>query len=242
MIAKIFNLVFFLPLYNLLLWLSAHLPGADVGLAIIVLTLLVRILLFPLQHRIVKTQAVLKKLEPSLQRLKEKYAADKAEQARQVMALYREHGVNPFAGFLTLLIQLPILLALFWVFKDSFRLNPDWVYSFITHPDALNPYLLGWLDISSRNYFLALAVGISQFIQMKLASPPLPAPAKGANSFGSDLGRSLNWQMRYIMPAMVAFFAGTLPAAISLYWLTSNLFSIVHEWWLRRLVKDLPPS
>lgn len=237
-----FHTIFFLPLYNALIWLSSVVPGADVGLAIVILTLLVKFLLFPLQHKMSKTQLALKKLEPQLTSLKEKYKDNKNEHAKQMMALYREHGVNPFAGFLVLIIQLPILIALFWVFKDSFVLNREFLYSFVTHPETLNTQFLGFLDITAHNYYLAILVGVTQFFQMRLALPPTPPANKSETatpSFQADFSRSLNLQMRYFMPAMVIFISATLPAAVPLYWLTSNLFAIVHELFVRRQAEKI---
>lgn len=235
MISGIFHQVFFLPLYNTLVWISSILPGADIGLAIIVLTLLVRVILFPLQHRVNKTQRTLKTLEPQINALKLKHANDRNEHAKQLMALYKEHGVNPFAGFVVLLIQLPVLLALFWVFKDSFLLKPEWIYSFVTPPASPSVIFLGFLDITSKSWWLAGLVGITQFFQMKLALPPQsPRPAGEPSSFSSDLSRSMNLQMRYFMPVMVTFIAISLPAAIPLYWVTSNIFGIIHELFVRR--------
>lgn len=230
MISNVFHAVFFLPLYNALVWLSAVLPGADIGLAIVVLTLLVKIALFPLQHRVNKTQRVLKQLEPKLQELKEKHADNRAEHAKKMMELYKEHGVNPFSGFLVLLIQLPILLALFWVFKDSFLLKPEWIYSFVTVPAITNTIFLGFLDIAARSYVLAVFVGLSQFLQIRLMSPALaPVTDSKNHSLAADFSRTLNLQMRYTMPVIITFVAISLPAALSLYWLTSNLFAIGHE-------------
>lgn len=235
MISGLFHQIFFLPLYNALVWLSGSLLGGDIGLAIIVLTLLVKIALFPLQHRVNKTQNALKRLEPALQDLKKKHVNDRSEQARQTMALYKEHGVNPFSGFIVLLIQLPILLALFWVFKDSFLLKPEWIYSFVTAPLAPSIKLFGLLDITAKSYWLAFLVGLTQFFQMRLVMPPSAAGPV------TDFSRSLSLQMRYFMPVMVIFIAATLPAAISLYWTTSNLFAIGHELFINRRLKNLPP-
>ena len=243
MISGLFHQAFFLPLYNALVWLSGSLLGGDIGLAIIVLTLLVKIVLFPLQHRVNKTQITLKRLEPALADLKKKHASDRNKQAKQTMALYKEHGVNPFGGFLVLLIQIPILLALFWVFKDSFLLKPEWIYSFVTAPLAPSTELLGFLDITTRSIWLALLVGVTQFFQMHLVMPPTPKRAEGeTSSLGADFSRSLSLQMRYFMPIMVVFIAISLPAAVPLYWITSNLFAIAHEIFINRRLKKSFPS
>ena len=127
----IFHQLFFNPLYNLLIWLSDVLPQHSLGLAIIILTIIVKIILLPLYHKTMTAQKKIKTLEPKLKSLKEKYADNREEQARQVMALYREHGINPLTSFWLLLIQIPIVLALFWVFRDSFNIRPEILYSFV---------------------------------------------------------------------------------------------------------------
>ncbi len=225
----IFNQLFFNPLYNLLIWLSAVLPGSSLGLAIIVLTIIVKLILSPLYHKTTTSQQKIRALEPKLKELKVKHANNREEQARQTMALYREHGINPLTSFWLLLIQIPIILALFWVFKDSFTINRELLYPFIVPPQAINPTLFG-LDLAAKNYVLALLVGVSQFFQMRLAVPPIAPPTSGKDrTFKDDLARSMNLQMRYMMPAFITIVSLGFPAALTLYWLTSNLFAIGHE-------------
>src|SRR3989344_7802154 len=228
-----FNQLFFNPLYNLLVWLSAVLPGNSLGLAIIILTIFVKLILLPLYHKTTTSQQKIRALEPKLKELKEKYTNNREEQARQTMALYRDHGINPLTSFWLLLIQIPIVLALFWVFQDSFTIRPELLYSFITPPSTINPTLFG-LDLAARNYFLAILVGVSQFIQMRLAVPPLAPPTSKERSFKDDLARSMNLQMRYMMPAVITIVSLGFPAALTLYWLTSNLFAIGHELVVKR--------
>lgn len=228
--AALFNSIFVQPLYSVLVWLGAVLPGHNLGLAIIALTLGVRLVLFPLQHRMMKTQKTLKTLEPEIKRIRSE-EKDQAEQARKMMALYREHGVNPLAGFLLLLIQIPVLLALFFVFRDL-PASPD-----------LAPTLFGLIDLTNRNYFLAVLAGVAQWGQLTLARPPLSTSAAGqAGSPTEEMGRKLTSQMRWFLPIMIVVAASSLPAAIGLYWLTSNLFSLTHEWWVRRAALKTPLS
>lgn len=229
----LFNQLFFNPLYNLLVWLSAVLPGSSLGLAIIILTILVKVILLPLYHKTTTSQQKIKSLEPKLKELKIKHADNREEQARQTMALYREHGINPLTSFWLLLIQIPIVLALFWVFRDSFTIHRDILYSFIAPPETINPTLFG-LDLTAKNYVLAILVGASQFIQMRLAIPPIAPPTTKERSFKDDLARSMNLQMRYMMPAFITIVSLSFPAALTLYWLTSNLFAIGHELVVKR--------
>lgn len=236
-----FKTIFFNPLYNALVFLSAVIPGHSIGLAIIALTLIIKILLLPLYHRLWQTQNILKTIEPELKLIKEKYASSKEEQARQTMALYKKHHLNPLSGLVIMLIQLPILLALFYVFRDSFNFHPDLLYSFVTAPETLNTKLFGMFELTSRNYFLSVLTGLTQFIQMKLALPPMPPRVPGAIATTkdplTDFKTMMNWQMRYFMPVLIVFISLGLPGAVTLYWVTSNLFSIGHELWK----KSRPP-
>ncbi len=230
-----FKHTLYIPLYNALAFLASLMPGNDIGLAIVVLTLGVKVLLSPLQHKASKTQVVMKKIEPELAKIKE--ITNKEEQAKQVMELYRTHGINPFSSILLLFLQIPIIITLFYVFKNGFELNLGLLYSFTPQPETINTMFLGLVDIHERNYILAILVGITQFAQMRLAIPPLPPEDKTkAKTFASDFARSMNIQMRYIMPVMTLVIAATLPAAISIYWITSNIFAIGHELLVRRLL------
>src|SRR3989344_1936823 len=234
-----FNQLFFNPLYNLLVWLSAVLPGNSLGLAIIILTIFVKLILLPLYHKTTTSQQKIRALEPKLKELKEKYTNNREEQARQTMALYRDHGINPLTSFWLLLIQIPIVLALFWVFQDSFLIRSEILYSFVQPPAIVNATLFG-LDLTARNYILAILVGLSQFIQMRLAIPSIP-PLKNPqdHSFKNDLVRSMNLQMRYIMPAFITLVSFGFPAALTLYWLTSNLFAIGHELFVKHKARQI---
>ena len=231
-----FNQLFFNPLYNLLVWLSAVLPGHSLGLAIIILTIMVKLILLPLYHKTTTTQQKIRTLEPKLKELKEKHANNREEQARQTMALYRAHGVNPLTSFWLLLVQIPIVLALFWVFQDSFNIRPELLYSFVAPPATVNPTLFG-LNLTARNYVLAILVGVSQFIQMRLAIPPIAPAVSKERSFKDDLARNMNFQARYLMPAFITLVSFGFPAALTLYWLTSNLFAIGHELIVKRRAK-----
>lgn len=225
-----FKTTLYIPLYNALAFLVGVVPGHDIGFAIVLLTLGVKVALSPLQHKASKTQSVMKVLEPELAEIKKN--SNKEEQAKQIMNLYREHGINPFTSIALLFIQIPIVITLFYVFRNGFELNLDILYPFIPNPTDVNTMFLGVIDIHERSYILAVLVGITQFIQMRLALPPLPP--KSDSTLSADFARSMNIQMRYIMPVVIIFIAATLPAAISIYWITSNVFAIGHELIVRR--------
>lgn len=225
-----YNSVFYEPLYNGLAFLANIAPFGDIGIAIIALTIIVKFILFPFSHKTVVTQLKMRKLEPEISALKEKHKEDKQEQAKKVMSLYREHGINPMSGFLMLLIQLPIIFALYKVFLNGLNFNPDDLYYFISTPENIRTSFLGIFDLAQKSYILAGLAGVTQFFQMRLATPPLAKKdSSKKGSFQDDFARSMNIQMRYIMPLFVFFIAFKFSSAIALYWTTMNIFAIVHE-------------
>jgi YidC/Oxa1 family membrane protein insertase len=238
----LFNTFFFEPLYNALVWLTDLVPGGEIGWAVIILTVLVKAALFPLQHRVSRTQVKLREVDTQIKAIRNDHKADPQKQAALTMALYREHGINPFAGFLLLLIQIPLLLALFWVFRGGFDFKPELLYSFVQMPDELNAVFLGLIDLTKRSLPLAVLAGITQYFQITLAMPPqakVPAKPGSAPSFKNDLAHNMQKQMRYTFPVLVVVFSWGLPAAVPLYWLVSNLISLAHEWSVRRQAKIL---
>ena len=236
--AAFFNTFFYNPLYNGLIFLIDIVPLADVGIAIIILTIVVKLILFPLSKKAVRTQLIMRAIEPELNALKEKYK-DKQEQARQTMALYKEKGVNPFSGFLLILIQIPVIFALYWVFLKGGlpEINMDILYSFTPIPDSINMNFLGLIDVSTKSIIFALFAGITQYFQIKYSLPPLKARS-GKNSIKDDLARSFHIQMRYVMPIIVFSIAYAISAAVAIYWTTSNLFAIGQEIYVRRNIKN----
>lgn len=241
MISSIFNAVFYEPFLNGLIWLIDVLPFHDVGFAVIILTLVIRFLIFPLTHRATVTQIKIKQLEPDIKDIKEKFKNNNQEQAKKTMELYHQHGINPFSGFLTLLIQIPVFFALYKIFTAGFNFDISHLYSFISMPENINLKFLGLFDMIKNSYVLAFLTGLTQFIQMRLALPPVKkeSTAKSPSSFKDDFAKSLNFQMRYIMPVFIFFIVSRLSSAIGLYWTTMNIFAIVHETIVRKKAEKI---
>jgi len=235
-----YNTVFYEPLYNGLVFLAGIAPFGDIGIAIIALTIIVKFILFPFSHKTVITQLKMRKLEPEISALKEKHKENKQEQAKKVMSLYREHGINPMSGFLMVLIQLPIIFALYKVFLNGLNFNPDNLYYFVSAPENIRNSFLGIFDLAQKSYILAGLAAVTQFFQMKLASPPLAKKNDSKKgSFQDDFARSMNIQMRYIMPLFVFYIAYKFSAVIALYWTTMNIFAIIHEILVRSKAKKM---
>lgn len=241
MIKSIFSTLVYDPIYNTLVFLLDVLPWADLGVVIIILTLIIKFILSPLSIKAVRTQLAVKEIEPEVNRLREKYKDDRETQAMKMMELYRERGVKPFSGFLVLLLQIPIILGLYWVIlRGGFpSIDPSILYSFIPNPGSenINMIFLGLVSVTSGNIILALLTGASQFFQMQLALPKDTEEDKKDTSLKAGMMRSMKTQMRYIFPLFVTFFAYQLTAAIALYWITSNIFHIGQELYVRKFVR-----
>lgn len=240
MISAVFNFIFYRPLYNILIVLSTIVPGNDLGLAIILLTLIVRFAFSPLSHKAIHTQKKMKELEPQIAKIKETHKDNSEEQGRAMMALYREHGINPLSGLGLLFIQLPLFFALYWIARDGLASVATVAYSFVTPPTVISHFFLGMIDITAPSVILALLAGLSYFFQAQLSIPP-PAPKEaGAElSFGAEFARGMSFQTRYLIPIIITIAGFKLGAAVLLYWITTNAFSICHELFVRRKALQL---
>lgn len=235
-----FSTVFYQPLYNTLVLILSVVPGANVGVSIVLLTVIVRGALLPLSHKSVVSQAKMRSLAPHLEKIKEKHKDDKQEQARKTMALYKEHGINPFSGCLLVLIQLPIIFALYFVFfKGLPNLNAEHLYSFVRLPETVSMMFLGVM-LAKKSIIFALFAAVTQYYQIKLSIPAMaPAEKDAKPSFKDDFARSFNVQMRYMLPVIVFGISYSISAAVALYWTTSNLFSIAHELYVKRKAEQI---
>ena len=233
--AAIFNEVFYRPLVNALVALTGVLPFHDLGLAVILLTIFVRLLMFPFSHRPMVTQHKMKMIEPELQKIRER-VKEREAQAKETMALYKRHGINPFAGIASVIVQIPLFLALYWVFSKGGSIDPNSLYSFVTPPDGIHTNFLGLFELTERSIMWAALAGLTQFMHMKLTSHS--AAGQTATPKG-DFGKAFSFQMTYGMPFIIFFVSLSFPAAVSVYWTTSNIFSTVHEGFVRRKLRTL---
>lgn len=240
MFSFIWHTFFFDPVYNGLVFFIDVIPGGDVGIAIICITILVKLILLPLSLKAARTQKVMRELEPKLKALKEKFKDKREEQARAMMDLYKEAGLNPFASILLLLIQIPIVIALYLsVYRGGGVPLPDinvaLLYSFIPAPETVNMIFLGFINIAEKSLPLAFLAGVTQFIHARMAMPPLAPREEGAEpSMREDFARSMQLQMKYVMPVIIFVVAYTISASIALYFTVSNLTMIAQEFLVRR--------
>lgn len=239
MFNSIWHNFFFDPVYNGLIFFIDVVPGGDVGVAIILTTIVVKFILLPLSIRAAKTQVVMREIEPKLKELKEKYP-DKQEQARQTLEVYKEAGVNPFASIFQLFLQIPIIIALYLAVYSGGGvslpdINIDLLYSFIPQPETVTMLFLGVIDIAAKSLPLAFLAGATQFIHTHLSMPKMePKKETDKPDLKADFARSMQMQMRYVMPVLIFFVAYTISAAIALYFTVSNLAAIAQEFVVRK--------
>jgi YidC/Oxa1 family membrane protein insertase len=238
-IATGFTAIIYRPFYNGLIFLINLLPTHDVGVAVVIMTIIVRFILFPLSRRAVQAQLAMKKIAPEVEALKKK-VKDPAEQSRAIFDLYKERGVHPFAGFALVLVQLPILLGLYWVFSRGGlpKIDPTLLYSFVHLPSSVNMEFLGLINMSARNIPLAVTAAVSQFIYTRLSMGPSEKSSPVEASLSGDMAKSFEVQARYMLPAIVGVIGFSLAAAAPLYWTTSNTFMILQEYFSGRRFND----
>lgn len=236
-----FTTVFYQPILNLVIAIYNFLPGHDIGLTIIILTVLIKLLLFPLSKKSIESQKALQNLQPKLDEIKKKHADNKEAMSRAMMELYKQEKVNPLSSCLPLLLQLPFFWAIFKVFRDELTGKALLlVYPFITNPGMINPTAFGFLDFSKSNIILAVLAGVSQYFQAKMM-PMRPASIKTEGSTDENMMAVMNKQMLYFMPILTIFICLTLPSGLAFYWLISTLLTIAQQWFMFRK-KDSDPS
>ena len=245
MLQYIYSTFFYIPVLNLLVFLYNITPGHDLGVAIVLLTIVIKVILLPLSKKSLKSQKALQELQPKIEEIKRKFKDKKEEMSRAMMSLYKENKVNPFSSCLPLIIQLPFLLAVFKVFRNGFDSSAlVLVYGFIYKPEVINSISLGFIDLSAKNnIYLAVAAGLAQFWQTKMMMSKRPAE-KSPGAKDEDMMAIMNKQMMYFMPLLTVFIAYSFPAGLALYWLTTTLLTVFQQLYIFRKepVKDSPDS
>ena len=231
------KIIFYEPLYNALVFIVSTVPGHNIGVAIILLTILVRVVLFPLGQKTARSQIEMRMIEPEIARIKEEFKDNKQEQAKRTFELYKTHKINPFSGCLLTIIQLPIIISLYYVFLKGISAGVNFdssiLYSFVHIPGYIGTHFLGLTDITKSSLILALLAGATQFIQAHL-SIPKTTKTDQPKSLKGDLMSSMNMQMKYFLPIFITFIAYKVSAGVALYWTISNMFMIGQEMYVRR--------
>lgn len=229
-----FEAIAYDPIYNTLISFYNIIPLKDFGIAIILTTLLVRLIIYPISRKQITSQKKLQELQPKIKEVQTKYKDNKEEQAKQMMQLYKEHGVNPVSGCLPIVVYLIVFIAIYQaiihIAGTNFLADANHLYSFVPNPGPINHVFLHIVDLTKPNIILAIITAIAQYFQMKMIIGNQPAPARSEGKGDlSDFASIMNKQMLYIAPAATLFIGVTFPAALSLYWLTSTLFMLAQQ-------------
>ncbi len=221
--STLFHTYLYTPIFSVLIFFYQYVSFGDLGIAIIELTIAVRLILLPLFHKSAKDQTIMQRLQPHVKRIQTEHKDNKERQAKELMALYQEHRVNPFSGFLLLLIQIPIFIALFQIFTTG-----------ISGTEFATRGFLGFIDLADKNFVLVLLAAMLQFFQSKMMFAKKSEPS--ARGEHKDPTASMQKIMMYIGPLLTLLILGNLPAALGLYWLVSNVFSLVQQIYINKKI------
>ncbi len=230
---EIIYTVIYQPLFNLLIFFYNIIPFFDLGVAVILLTLFIKTLLYPLGMKAARSQKEMEAIQPDVKKIQEKYKDEKEKQAQKIMELYKEKGVNPFSGMLPLFIQLPILISLFQIFRRGLE-NEEMkhLYDFISTPEFVNYSFLGIIDMSSPNIFLAILAAAGQYFQMKMMMSKKKEDGK------QDTAKAIQSQMIYFLPGFTFVILLSLPSVVGLYWVVTVAFSVFQQYIVKKEKDD----
>ena len=244
-IRKLFRAIVSKPLFNLLVFFIKYLPNHSLGISIILLTLVVRILLFGANQKAMKSQYEMQKIQPKLTELKEKYKNNPQMMAMKTMEIYKTHQINPMGSLLPVLAQFPFLIGTYLIISDG--VSPHLghlLYSFNSIDLSIinNEFLWLQLDKTDPYYILPVVVAVVQFITMKLSFAKQKAKKKNGKSAQPDMAQSMQSTMTWVMPLMIGGFTAVFASGIGLYWFTSTLFGAIQQNLVRKSVekKDKP--
>lgn len=221
---SLFHLILTQPLANALVLLYNYITFQDLGLAIIALTIIIRFILYPLFYKSMKSQSMMQKIQPEIAKMQEQHKGNREAQATAMMAIYKQNKINPFGSFFYLLLQFPVLIAVYQLFNAGFNeATMAQLYSFVAAPAHISTMFIGLLDLSKPSMIIVAIAAVAQYIQAKMSLPkpkPGEAPSKAA---------AMGKYMVYMGPILTLLILPRLNAAIGLYWLVSSLFSIFQQ-------------
>ncbi|MFA4999286.1 MAG: YidC/Oxa1 family membrane protein insertase [Parcubacteria group bacterium] len=207
----------------------------DLGAAIVLLTIAVRLVLAPMYHKMLHQQVLTQKIGPEMMKIREDHKDDKEKQTQLLMELYKRHKINPFYTFLVLLIQLPVMWGLFKVFTSGLNGQiSSLLYPFISDPGTFNPIAFGLINLNERNIVLIIFTALIQFIQTKISSPSV----KNQNKTNSKMPMLSGNMMGVFLALFSVFILWKLPSAVALYWLVSTIFAVGQQFVCNRKFRN----
>ena len=241
-ISTIFTALIFQPLYNALIILFVIIP--DLGVAIILLTIIIRFLLMPLSKKSIDSQKKMQEIQPELKKLQNKYKHDKALQGQKVMEFYKEKKINPAAGCLPMIVQLVFLIALYRVFMLGLEpgASTELLYGFVKNPGDISPIAFGFFDLAEKSIPLTLVAAVLQFYQGKMmlakqekdkkARDEKQGKKKGDKVEEEDFSAMLQKNLVYMGPVITIIIGFQFAAGLILYWTVTTLFMIIQQYFV----------
>lgn len=223
-----FTTIVIQPLYNALIYIVTLLPNHELWIALVILTLIFKIILIPMFKKQVRDQLVMGHLAPELKKIQEKYKdqKDKRENlGKETLALYSKYKINPLISIFILLLQLPFLIGLYQIFYYDLSAYAHLLYAGLTLPANVSQMFLG-VNLTEQNTFFAVFAGLSQYILGAYMFKEKTGAEKEAET---DMIRAMNVQMKYFLPIVIVVVSYITPSVIALYLIVTNIFGIVQE-------------
>jgi YidC/Oxa1 family membrane protein insertase len=230
----IYYTLLYQPMLNFLVLI--YILTNNFGIAVILLTVLIKWLTNPLNKKAIESQKAMTEIQPRIKEIQKKYKDTPEKQAQEMIALYKEKNFNPFSSIFLLFIQIPIIIALFQIFKGGIAIDPQFMYSFVHLPEMINPYFLG-IDLSQPNIVLAVLAAIAQYFQAKTSFTKQKTEKKeeGAKDKTTQITEMMQKQMVFILPIITLFVLFTLPSALGVYWLITTAMTVYQQ---KKILKE----
>jgi YidC/Oxa1 family membrane protein insertase len=236
-----FHTFFYEPIYNLLVLVLTYIPLHDIGAAILVVTLIVKIILTPLNLSALRSQYIMKRIEGEMNELKKEHKSSPQEASKKMMELYKREKVNPFASLFVIIIQIPIIFALYKVFSNGLHADPNSLYSFIHFPENLHTLAFGLFDVTEKSIVIAVLAGLSSYILARRQTQMMVSKRKEGEdeTFQDQFMKSMRIQLLYVLPVIIIFSAAILPSALGFYWFINNVVTYGQDIYMKNKLKHL---
>lgn len=240
----LYHTIIYYPLLNALILFIDILPQHSLGWAIVLLTIIIRIIFFPFYHKSIIAQEIMKQIQPKTKEIQKKYKNDRKKQGEELMKLYRQYRISPWSSFTYMLIQLPVLIALYQILIHLNIHSTIGIYHFIHIPSTMATLFFGLLDLHQKSLLIGILAGAFQFLQSKVMEKRTNRIKKdnSQNQVPNSQQTMANFskQIMYFMPLVTFFIAWRLPAGVGLFWTVMTIFNVIQELWINYQLKLNP--
>ncbi len=239
---NIFHTLLINPFYNAFIFLIGVMPHGDVGLAIIAMTLLMRGIFYPLFASNIRTQMGMQAVQGELDEINKTYKDNPEERGRRTMELFKQHKVRPFSAFLSLLVQIPVFIALYYAFfrEGLPKIATPLLYSFVYTPSLVSTHFLGFLNLlATHNILLAAFVAVLQYAVVRFSLVRMAKKKGDKPQNEKDKAQALQQQMMlYFLPGLMGIVSYSVPAAVGIYFSAGSVVSLAQEWVIQRQMRN----